>query len=91
VLVAQHLAQLLQQALRLGDRDDRVHDATENCKYIQSCSARACCQAGCRPAVQGASPWVVVLIPSDILGWPVCPASYITLGIKTRALAVHHP
>jgi hypothetical protein len=29
--------------------------------------------------VQGASPWAVVLIPSDILGWTVYPTIYITL------------
>ena len=34
VLVAQHFAQLLQQALRLGDIDDRIHVAAENCKYV---------------------------------------------------------
>ena len=80
VLVAQYLAQLLQQALRLGNIDDRVHDVTENCECIQYFAAKACCQADCRPVVQVASGWVVVLIPSDILGWPVYPTNYITLG-----------
>ena len=80
MLVAQYLAQLLQQALRLGNIDDRVHDVTENCECIQYFAAKACCQADCRPVVQVASGWVVVLIPSDILGWPVYPTNYITLG-----------
>jgi hypothetical protein len=33
--------------------------------------------------VQGASPWAVVLIPSDILGWTVYPTIYITLTLMS--------
>jgi len=40
--------------------------------------------------VQGASPWAVVLIPSDILGWTVYPTIYITLGVSVMPRDIGH-
>jgi hypothetical protein len=85
VFAAQYLAQPLYQALRLGDRDDRVYGVANYFDDAQSLDWKACCQAGRRLARRSAGPLAIVLIPSDILGWPVYPTICITLcGINPR-------
>ena len=90
VFAAQYLAQPLHQALRLGDRDDRVYGVANYGGDTQSLDWKTCFQAGRKLGRRRAEPLVVVLISSDILGCPVYPTIYITLGVVVSKEAYDH-
>lgn len=67
----QHLAQLLQHALRSGDMDDMVRGIAKNCRQVQHLAWATCFLTGNSLAEQRAGSSAVVLISSDILDWLV--------------------